>query len=233
MLETTNLIDLNHQKGIVGFWVGGEFRGCLGKVVSKMCYQRKRAITPWLSLSFPFAMHLIIALPHATIVKSKQNHHGFCTRVSNPLNPPISCVWPWCYCKTHVFFFFFFFFLHLHLSHSKPKSLGPKLHSCVISFLNPPRVLTIVLFLYCVIKLFWGLDLRSQHLEDKVFLMGQRMLWKEESNNNGYNKQLTLIQRCNKQTQGRQAQIRGPKGESSNLNIWKISYNQFWPGMLS
>jgi len=104
---------------------------------------------------------------------------------------------------------------------------------CYFFFLNPPCALAIFLFLNCVTKLFWGLDLRSQHLEDKVFLIGQGMLWKEESNNTRHNKQLTLKQRCSKQTQGTQAQIRDPKGESSNLIIWKISYNQFWPGVLS
>ena len=40
-------------------------------------------------------------------------------------------------------------------------------------FLNPPRVLAI-LFLNCATKLFRGLDLRSQHLVDKVFSDGHR-----------------------------------------------------------
>jgi len=76
-----------------------------------------------------------------------------------------------------IFYCPLFLFLHLHLSHNKPKSPWPKFHSRVIffSFLNPPRVLAI-LFLNCATKLSRGLELRSQHLEDKVFLMGQEML---------------------------------------------------------
>ena len=139
----------------------------------------------YLPLLFTFAMRLTIELSRTATVKSKTTSPRLPHKGLEPLSPMCDPCIP---AKPHVFFLFSF----LHLPHSKPKSPWPNSTHVKYFSKTTPRFSN-VLFLNRVTKLFWGLDLRSQHLEDKVSLMGQGMLWRRQHNNNN---QTYSIKKC-------------------------------------